>query len=193
MTIKPLTQRLFGKENIRQIVREWLEQRKKVDVGDNRRFSTEIIEHNIEWFEALYMKALTNFVTDTISFYITKVCYNNILYKKEDGLTEEYIKYLQVKVKDIFLGEINEKEHKLNYKFENYLCTKTIEELFYQGEVYKHFKFYSCDGKIKGVYGYERNLGGKWVENSLSLVPQEGDKHLIISEEWFCNFEKVDI
>ena len=58
MQIKPLTNRLFGKENIRQIVREWLEEQKTKDLGDKKRFTEEIIEHNIEWFEALFMKSL---------------------------------------------------------------------------------------------------------------------------------------
>ena len=190
MTIKPLTQRLFGKENIRQIVREWLEEQKTKDLGDKRRFTEEIIEHNIEWFEALFMKSLRKFVTDTRSFYITTVCYNNILNRKEDSLTEEYIALLQYRVKNLFLGAINEKEHTLNKKFDSYLCLETVEGLFYAGEVYKHFRFWGD----KGIYGHRVDGTGKKIEDreEFCLVPQEGNKHLIIPEEWKESFIKVE-
>lgn len=190
MQIKPLTQRLFRKENIRQIVREWLEEQKTRDLGDKRRFSEEIIEHNIEWFEQLFMKSLKKFVTNTRAFYITTVCYNNILNETEDGLTEEYIASLQKKVKYLFLSEINEKEHTLNRKFDSYLCTITVEGLFYEGEVYKHFKFWLD----KGVYGYKVNSAGRKVEDRevFNLVPQEANKHLVIPEEWNENFIKLE-
>ena len=186
MQIRPLTVRLFKRDNIRQIVREWLEEQKTKDLGDKKRFTNEIIEHNIEWFEALFMKSLKKFVTDTRSFYITTVCYNNILNEKEDSLTEEYIALLQYRVKNLFLGAINEKEHTLNKKFDSYLCTKTIEGLFYEGEVYKYFKFWGD----KGIYGYRVDLAGKKIEDKeeFCLVPQEGNKHLIIEQ---TNFKKI--
>lgn len=185
MIIKPLTQRLFGKENIRQIVREWLEERKLEDVGDRERFTKEIIEHNIEWFENLYMKSLRKFVTDTRSFYITTVCYNNILNSCEDSLTEEYIALLKVRVKSLFLGEINEKEHKLDYTSDSYLCIKTVEGLFYEGEVYKYFKFWGD----KGIYGYRVDNSAKKIKTEeFNLVPQEGNKHLITEQ---TNFKKI--
>lgn len=187
MQIKPLTQKLFGKETIRQIVREWLEEQKTRDLGDKERLTEEIIEHNIEWFEALFMKSLKHFVLDIKSFYISTVCYKNILNDVEDKLNEEYIAFLQKSVKKLFLGEINTKEHKLNHRFESYLCTKTIESLFYEGEVYKHFKFWSS----KGIYGYRVDLAGKKIENreEFCLVPQEGGKHLVVSQE---NFIKLN-
>jgi hypothetical protein len=190
MLIKPLTQRLFRKENIRQIVREWLEEQKTRDLGDKERLTEEIIEHNIEWFEQLFMKSLKKFVTDTRAFYITTVCYNRILEEREDKLTGEYIASLQKKVKYLFLGEINEKEHTLNRKFDSYLCLNTVEGLFYAGEVYKHFKFWGD----KGVYGYRVNSAGKKIENreEFCLVPQEANKHLVITEEWSENFIKLE-
>ena len=43
MQINPLTNRLFGKDNIRQIVREWLEEQKTKDLGDKERLTEEII------------------------------------------------------------------------------------------------------------------------------------------------------
>jgi len=177
MQIEPLTKRLFGKDNIRQIVRGWIEEQKTKDLGDKQRLTEEIIEHNIEWFEQLYMKSLRKFVTDTKSFYITTTCYNNILNNKEDSLTEEYINLLQKRVKSIFLGEINEKSHSLNKKFDSYLCTETVEGLFYAGEIYKHFNFWGD----KGTYGYRLNLAGKRVDKKeFCLVPQEGNKHLVV-------------
>lgn len=183
MQIKPITLRLFGKENIRQIVREWLEEQKTKDLGDKKRFSEEIIEHNIEWFENLFMKCLKKFVTDTSSFYITTVCYNNILNGKEDSLTEEYIALLRYRVKNLFLGAINEKEHTLNKKFDIYLCLETVEGLFYAGEIYKHFKFWGD----KGIYGYRVDLTGKKIEGKeeFCLVPQEGNKHLVTEQDKF--------
>ena len=185
MQIKPITVRLFQRENIRQIVREWLEERKEADIGDRERFTTEIIEHNIEWFENLFMKCLKKFVTDTSSFYITTVCYTNILNNKEDSLTEEYIKLLQKSVKSLFLGKINEKTHKLDYVFDSYLCISTIEGLFYEGEVYKYFKFWND----KGVYGYRVDLARKKIKTEeFNLVPQEGNKHLITD---ISNFKKI--
>ena len=188
MQIKPLTHRLFNRDNIRQIVREWLEEQKTKDLGDKRRFTEEIIEHNIEWFEALFIKSLRKFVTDTRSFYITTVCYNNILNCKEDSLTEEYIALLQFRVKNLFLGEINEKEHTLNRKFDNYLCLETVEGLFYAGEIYKHFKFWGD----KGVYGYRVNSVGRKVEDreEFCLIPQEGNKHLIVK---LNNFRRLTV
>lgn len=186
MQINPMTFRLFGKENIRQIVREWLEEQKTKDLGDKERLTHEIIEHNIEWFEALFMKSLKKFVLDTKSFYISTVCYKNILEGKEDEVTEEYIALLQKRVKSLFLGEINEKEHTLNRKFDSYLCLNTVEGLFYAGEVYKHFKFWGD----KGGYGYRVNSAGKKIEDreEFNLVPQEGDKHLIVEMD---NFKKI--
>ena len=186
MQIKPLTHRLFNRDNIRQIVREWLEEQKTKDLGDKRRFTEEIIEHNIEWFEALFMKSLKKFVTDTRSFYITTVCYNNILNGKEDSLTEEYIALLQLRVKNLFLGAINEKEHTLNKKFDSYLCLETVDDLFYAGEIYKHFKFWGD----KGIYGYRVDGAGKKIEDKeeFCLVPQEGNKHLVTN---INNFKKI--
>ena len=178
MIIIPLTKRLFNKDSIRQIVREWLEEQKTKDLGDKERLTEEIIEHNIEWFEALFMKSLKKFVLDTKSFYISTVCYKNILEGKEDEVTEEYVALLQKRVKSIFLGGINEKEHTLNRKFDSYLCLETVEGLFYAGEIYKHFKFWGD----KGVYGYRVNSVGRKVEDreEFCLIPQEGNKHLIV-------------
>ena len=186
MTIIPMTNRLFNKDSIRQIVREWLEEQKTKDLGDKERLTEEIIEHNIEWFEALFMKSLKKFVTGTKSFYISTACYKRILENREDKLTEEYITLLQKRVKSLFLGEINEKEHTLNRKFDSYLCLNTVEGLFYKGEVYKYFKFWSD----KGVYGYRVNSAGKKIENreEFNLVPQEGNKHLIVEMD---NFKKI--
>lgn len=192
--IKPLTQRLFGKENIRQIVREWLEEEKIRDLGCKKRLTEEVIEHNIERFEQLFMKALLDFTTYKRSFHITEVCYKNILNKKEDSLTEEYIALLQKKVKRNFLGGVLDFEYergfKLNHKFDSYLCLDTVDGLFYTGEVYKHFKFWGD----KGIYGYRVNSEGRKVEDreEFCLVPQEGNKHLIIPEEWNESFIKVE-
>ena len=190
MLITPLTQRLFSKENIRQIVRGWLEEQKTKDLGDKKRFTEEIIEHNIEWFEQLFMKSVKKFLTDTRAFYIRTVCYDRILNEKEDSLTEEYIALLQKKVKRLFLGEINEKEHTLNKKFDSYVCVETIDSLFYAGEVYKHFEFWGD----KGIYGYRVNSVGRKVEDRkvFNLVPQEANKHLVIPEEWNENFIKLE-
>ena len=39
MIIIPLTKRLFNKDSIRQIVREWLEEQKTKDLGDKERLT----------------------------------------------------------------------------------------------------------------------------------------------------------
>ena len=190
MQIKPLTQRLFGKENIRQIVREWLEEKKITDLGCRERLTTEIIEHNIEWFELYYMQSLERFVTDIHSFYITTVCYENILEGRENRLTEEYITLLQKTVKSMFYGKVMtreyDKEFKLNYKFESYLCLETVDDLFYAGEIYKHFPYWG----IEGIHGNRVDLSGRIIEDrkAFGLVPQGGGRHLVVG---LNNFKKV--
>lgn len=191
MIIKALTNRLFGKENIRQIVREFIENARTE--YNQERFAPEKIEHNIEWFEQLYMSSLTKFATDTRSFFITSVCYNKILNGKEDELTEEYIALLRHQVEAIFFGRCGEREHRLNFEFESYLCTETIEDLFYKGEIYKHFdrKHFTY---YKGLYGNRVDTEGNRIEEyEFSLVPQEGDKHLVIPEEWNKCFKKLNL
>ena len=190
MIIKPLTNRLFGKENIRQIVREFIENARTE--YNQERFAPEKIEHNIEWFEQLYMSSLRKFTTDTKSFFITTVCYKNILNGKEDSNTEEYIALLRHEVEAIFFGRCGEREHRLNFEFESYLCTETIEDLFYKGEIYKHFdrKHFTY---YKGLYGNRVDIEENKIEGcEVSLVPQEGNKHLIIPEDWIGNFIKLN-
>lgn len=190
MKIDPMTQRIFGKENIRQIVREWLEERKKVECGAKRLFTEEIIEHNIEWFEKLFMDKFTDFVTNTSKFFITTVCYESILNGTEDDLTEGYIRYLKHQVNHDFLAYLEyNKKYKLDYRFESYLCTKTYEGYFYEGEVYKYIEI---SGSKYGTYGMRRDLVGGWVEEQLfSLIPQGGDRYLVIPEDWKDSFIKV--
>ena len=194
MIIKPLTQRLFGKENIRQIVREWLEENKITDLGCRERLTTEIIEHNIEWFELYYMQSLERFVTDIHSFYITTVCYENILEGRENRLTEEYITLLQKTVKSMFYGKVMtreyDKEFKLNYKFESYLCLETVDDLFYAGEIYKHFPYWG----IEGIHGNRVDLSGRIIEDrkAFGLVPQGGGRHLVVPEAYIESFVKIE-
>lgn len=188
MIVKALTNRLFGKENIRQIVRGFIENARTE--YNQERFASEKIEHNIEWFEQLYMSSLTKFVTNTKSFFITTVCYKNILNNTEDELTEEYIALLRCEVEAIFFGRCGEREHNLNFEFESYLCTETIENLFYKGEIYKHFarKHFTY---YRGLYGNRVDIDGNRIEEyEFSLVPQEGGRHLVIPDEWSKHFKK---
>lgn len=189
MKIDPMTRRIFGKENIRQIVREWLEERKIENPYDSIRFREEVLEHNIEWLEQLFMESFRKFVTDTSKFFITTVCYENILNGTEDSLTEEYIALLRKGVSEGFFYHLYEKEYKLDYRFESYLCTKTYEGYFYEGEVYKYMEI---RGSKYGTYGMRRDLIGGWVEEELfSLIPQGGGRYLVIPEDWKDSFIKV--
>ena len=68
------------------------------------------------------------------------------------------------------------------------MCLETVEGLFYAGEIYKHFKFWGD----KGVYGYRVNSVGRKVEDreEFCLIPQEGNKHLIVK---LNNFRRLTV
>lgn len=174
MQIKPLTQELFGKQNIREVVREWVKDY----------FEKEVIEHNIEWFESLYYSSLRKIVLNTKEFYISEVCYKKLVKGEKSELVEEYKNFLAEKVKDKFFSEIYSKELSTDLVFEEYVCLKT-ENGFYEGEIYKYFSFLGD----KGVYGYKVDLAGKRIKEEIfNLVHETGDKHLVVNKE---NFRKL--
>ena len=169
--INPLANRIFAKQNIRQVIREW----------------SVIDEVNIEYYERIFMHSLYKFINWNSP--ISEACYKKILNGKEDKLTETYIKDLQEGVKILFLDE----EHKFSkFEYEEYLCLETIEDLFFYGEVYKFVKKrFERDGTI-GTHGCLENLGGERIKTTdLHLIPQKGNKHLIIPQEWKLKFKKL--
>ncbi len=108
MQILPLTNRLFQKDTVKEIVIQWIEEVKSYDLGQREKFTEEVIEKNIELFEKIYLNSLKKFVLDIKSFYVATSCYKRILEGREDKLTEEYIAILQKEVRSNFLDEINE-------------------------------------------------------------------------------------
>jgi len=170
--INPLTERLFQKQNIRQILREW-------NVTD---------EVNIEHHERIFMLSLYKHIN--WSFPLSEACYRRILNGKEDKLTEQYIKDLQKGVRMYFFDE----EHKFpKFEYDEYICLETIEDLFFYGEVYKCVKKrFERNGTV-GTHGCLENINGEIVKGSkeLHLIPQKGERHLIIPEKWKLKFKKL--
>lgn len=171
--LNPLTERIFGKENIRQIVREYL--------------PVENIEENIEHYERHFMNALYQYVNWGMC--ISKSCYKRILNEKEDDLTEEYITLLKEGVKDNFF---NCQFSFGSLKYNSYFCTETIGDLFFEGEIYKEVLNRFNKGS-KGTHGRLENFTGKEIKKveGLHLIPQKGNKHLIIPNELIGNFKKI--
>lgn len=171
--LNPLTERIFGKENIRQIVREYLPKQN--------------IEENIEHYERHFMYAMYQYVN--WGMYISKSCYKRILNEKEDDITEEYITLLKEGVKKKFL-DCQFSFGSLHYN--SYLCTQTIEDLFFEGEIYKEVLNRFEQGS-KGTHGRLEDFSGRIVKKveGLHLIPQKGNKHLVIPDELMGNFNRV--
>lgn len=175
-------QRLFKKNHAREVLREFFKDQNYIRIPE------EEMEHNIEWLESVFMRSMISFTTGIHKLFITAVCYRNIVEGKEDSLSDWYVEHLNEKVKNLFLGFSAEKDLKTEFKFEEYLCTKTIPEYFYEGEVYKYFKFRG----LKGKYGERQYINGFTVkEECLCLVPQGGKHHIVITEDIKDNFKLI--
>jgi hypothetical protein len=171
--IDPLTKELFGKNNIRQIVREYLPK--------------ENIEENIEHYERHFMHCLYYYVN--WGMYISQSCYKTILGGEKDKLTENYITLLRAGVKAKFLDKIFSFG---SLEYNSYLCTETIGDMFFEGEIYKEVLNRFEQGN-RGTHGMVEDFEGHLIkkEEGLHLIPQKGDRHVVISDNLLKNFKRL--
>lgn len=180
--INPLTKKLFGKEHIREVIREMKPHKYN--------------EENIEMYERIFMSALCWFVNGGSGFYIARPLYQDILNGKElDEMFNEYYSILYENVKNRFLSNsVWTYKQVFSKKYELYRCNKTIKGKFYEGEVYKKFK--TRRGWREGENGYivGFNLEEKFDKDingdEFTLVPEGALTQMIIPEEYESYFEK---
>lgn len=178
--VNPLTYKLFNKNSIREIIREW----------QPYNFN----EENIEMYERTFMSSLCWFIND--GMYTARVLYQDILDGKElkENLKDFY-SILYDKVKTKFMSD-SVWIHKQLYSrdYETYKCVKTIEGKFYEGEIYKKFKIFK--GMREGENGYivgfnkEEKFNKDITGEEFTLTPQGSLVEMIIPDEYQNYFEK---
>lgn len=155
--------KIFDKNSIREVVREWI---------------PNLNESYIEYYEEFFCESVNYFVYSP-KMKTSEAYYTTILEDKE------YIEIFKKNVHRLFMNKYNEKNILNTNKYESYKCVNTIPGFFYEGEIYKYYL-----NRYEKNHGKKINLENKEEKytDKFNLVPEGGFIHLIVDKD---NFIKV--